>query len=538
MKNYWLQKWQCFFGENQKPDSSKSFNIFESIFQSSSDGYLVYSKETQKITEMNEMVATLLELPPEINLKGLYISQVMMRYLTVDSPNLGILLNNVTDSWSGEAEFNTYTKKKLYGYVNTNIFTSTESEYQVMSIRDITERRESRDEMIQIKINSEQATRSKTRFLSSMSHELRTPLNGIIGTSDLILTEPGLQENIKHHLKVIQYSSGHMLSIINDILNFSKLDSKKDELIEAPFDILKCLEYTSSSLSLQFKKKNLEFVTDFPGNELKNIKIISDELKLSQVINNLLSNSLKFTDFGKVNFSLKIKESTDSDIILLFEIKDTGVGIAKNMQEEIFQPFIQVYSDDLKRRYGGNGLGLAISRQLVNMLGGELEVDSELYKGSNFHFTISFKIASQHVPEINPVDLFPEPAKDIRGLKVLVVEDNEINANVLIHSLTKWQMQIKVAITGVHALELIKYHKFDLILMDLEMPQMNGYTALKKIRELNINSPVIALTATLLENVDSLITEAGFTDYVSKPFRAKDLRKKIEMYCERQIDYT
>ena len=538
MKNNQFFKWQRFFSLKNKNPLKDTF--FESIFQSASDAYFIYSKETQEIIETNKIVTTLFELPPDKNLKGLYMSQVMMRFLSGDSPNLDILMNNVCDNWIGEAEFKTHAKNKFYALVNTNILSSVseENDYQVLSIKDISEVKKNWNEVVNSKIKVEKATRSKTRFLSSMSHELRTPLNGIIGTSSLILSESNVPENIKNHIDVIKYSSEHMLHIINDILDFSKLDANKMELKESSFSILNCLKNVVSSFSLQYKTNEIDFVTNFPEHELDGIKIISDEIKLSQVINNLLSNSLKFTHSGSVEFSVRINEASDSNMNLYFEIKDTGIGIAKDKQEEIFQAFSQVHSEDLKRRYGGSGLGLTISRELVNMLGGKLELDSELNKGTRFFFTLPFKLASEPSSIINDNNPLNKSVKDVRGVRVLIVEDNEINASILKSFLSKWQIRVKEAITGIHALELIKYHKFDLILMDLEMPEMNGYTTLKKIREIGITTPVIAFTATLLENMDSLVTEEGFTDYVLKPFRPSDLKKKIEMYSERKVDYA
>ena len=538
MKKDRFHKWQRFFFLKKKRTLMDDF--FESIFQSAADAYFVYSKETQEVIETNKMATTLFELPPDKNLKGLYMSQVMMRFLSGDNPNSDVLMNNVTGSFVVEAEFKTHAKNNFFGLVNTNIFPSLPNDngYQVLSIRDITDTKKIRNEVAKSKINVEKATKSKTRFLSSMSHELRTPLNGIIGASSLILSDTNLKEDFKNHINMIRYSSEHMLNIINDILDFSKLDAKKMELKENSFSVLNCLKNVTSSFSLQYKTNNVDFIIYFPERGLEGVKIISDEIKLSQVINNLLSNSLKFTHNGSVEFILKIQETSDTRILLYFEIKDTGIGIAKDKQEEIFQAFSQVHSDDLKRRYGGTGLGLTISRELVSMLGGTLELDSELQKGTRFFFTLSFKIASQPASRVTANSALPDLIKDIRGVRVLIVEDNEINASILKSFLSKWQISIKEAITGIHALELIKYHKFDLILMDLEMPEMNGYTTLKKIREMGISTPVIAFTATLLENMDSLITEAGFTDYVLKPFRPSDLKKKIEMYCERKVDYV
>lgn len=525
---------------NSKPAPVKENNFFESIFQSSSDAYIIYNKQTLEVIDTNEKVAELFELPPGKVLKGLYISQIMMRYLKDDSPNLEILMNNISNKWVGDASFITHLKNKFYGLVNTNIFppANPEHEHQVLSIRDITELKEAKNEVYKSKINIESAISSKARFLSSMSHELRTPLNGIIGSANLLLSEENLQEDIKSHINIVRYSSGHMLNIINDILDFSKIDAQKMELKKHAFNLINCLHNVTSSFSHQYKSNDIDFIINLPAHGLQNIDILSDQMKLSQVINNLLSNSLKFTVTGSVEFNVKIEESSDTDIAIYFEVRDTGIGIASEKQQEIFQAFSQIHSDELKRRFGGTGLGLTISQQLVSMLGGTLMVESELQKGSRFYFTLRFRIAESPVKKKIENIISSQPEKDIRGLRVLIVEDNEINANILKSFLQKWQMQIKVAITGIHALELIKYYKFDLILMDLEMPQMNGYTTLKKIRETNIVVPVIAFTATLLENVDSLITEAGFTDYVLKPFHPGDLKKKIQTYCERKIDYA
>jgi signal transduction histidine kinase len=540
LKNGFLSSLKRFFSANPQTDPVKKNNFFESVFQFTLNAYFVYSKETLEVIEINKTAAMLLELPADKDLKGINMTQVMMRYLAGDSPNLDLLMNQISERWTGEATFITHNKKRIYGLVNTNILPAdmNECEYQVLCISDATALKHAKDDVTNSLSKLDNATKSKARFLSSMSHELRTPLNGIIGTSNVILADPGLPQNIKDHLNVIRYSSEHMLGIVNDLLDFSKMDAKKMELKEETFNLVKCFRNIGSSFSLQFQSQGVDLVTSFSEKELENIEVVSDQTKLSQVLKNLLSNALKFTPSGKVEFKVKIKESSDTRIELYFEIRDSGIGIAKDKQQEIFNAFSQIHSEDLKRKYEGTGLGLTISRQLVNMMGGTLKVESELHKGSSFYFTVSFKRA----PKAVALPVNDEPSgvikKDIRAVRVLVVEDNEINASILKSFLLKWQLQIKEAITGIHALELIKYHKFDLILMDLEMPEMNGYTALKKIRETNKTVPVIAFTATLLDDMDSLITEAGFTDYVVKPFKPAALKKKIEMYCERKVDYV
>lgn len=537
MKNSFVSSLKRFFSPNAESVPGRKDNFFESVFQSSLNACFVYSRETLEVIDTNKMVATILELPPDKGLKGINMTQVMMRYLDGDSPNLDLLMNQVAERWTGEATFITHGKKRFYAMVNTNILPPemAECEYQVLCISDASALKQAKDDVTNSLSKLDNATKSKARFLSSMSHELRTPLNGIIGTSNVILTDPALSENIKSHINVIRYSSEHMLGIVNDLLDFSKLDAQKMELKEDAFNLLKCLRNVSSSFELQFQSHEIDLVTSFPEQELEKAEIVSDQTKLSQVLKNLLSNALKFTQSGKVDFMVKLKEINDTRVELYFEIRDTGIGIAKDKQQLIFDAFSQIYSEDLKRKYEGTGLGLTISSQLVSMMGGTLKVESELLKGSSFYFTLSFKLAPKTVIDIEPPGAVK---KDIRAVRVLVVEDNEINASILKSFLLRWQLQIKEAITGVHALELLKYHKFDLVLMDLEMPEMNGYATLKKIREANNPVPVIAFTATLLDDMDSLITEAGFTDYVVKPFKPALLKKKIEMYCERKVDYV
>lgn len=525
---------------NNKKAAPISNLFFEAAFQYSQIGFIVYSKETLEVIETNQKISILFELPDDKKLKGLYISQVMMRYLSGDSPNLELLMNDIHKDWKGEALFVSHMKNKFYGLVNTNILSGRgDMEFRILSILDISIFKESQEMVRSANEKFEMASRSKDRFLSSMSHELRTPLNGIVGATDLILTEPGISPEIKEHLSVIKYSSQHMLGIINDILDFSKIDAHKMKLNERPFRLLTCLNNIMSSFKIQFEEHKIGLKSKFEGEKINELIIIGDEIKLSQVLKNLLSNALKFTNEGDVYFRVIVREVSEHSATLLFGVKDSGIGIPKNKQKEIFQAFEQVYNEDLKRKYQGSGLGLTISSRLVKMMGGNLEVESELGYGSDFFFTVVFNLPENNVDTPETIEAQVPPAQvDVRGIRALVVEDNEINAGILRSFLNRWKMPVKEAITGVHALELLKYHKFDVILMDLEMPEMNGYTALKKIREQGLDVPVIAFTATLMDDMNSLITDAGFTDYITKPFKPGELKSKIAKYCERKIDYV
>jgi signal transduction histidine kinase len=512
-------------------------NYAEALFQSNIDAYVVFNNETKEIIDYNKRAALLFELPIELRLNGLYISQLMMRYLTSDNEHLDILMNNIPQNWQGEANFRTHTKKEFVGFINTTTYIKDGKAFQILSIMDITKMKEPEKQLSGYKASLENSTQVKTRFLSSMSHELRTPLNGIIGTSNLILEDETISENAREQLKLQLYSSEHMLSIINDILDFSKIDSGKMEFNRQTFNLLDVLQKIVKAFENQFNINNIlfEFISD---EDLVGIHVVSDQVKLSQVLNNLLSNALKFTLQGKVVLQALVSAESNESVSILFKVIDTGIGIKEEKLTVIFDGFSQVHADDLKRKFGGTGLGLTISKKLVELFGGSLKVESEFGKGSCFSFDINFKKQTEIQKPIVLSDIAYAQV-DIRGVRVLIVEDNEINVTILRGFLLKWGIRVKEASNGIHALELLKYHTFDLILMDLEMPEMNGYTAANIIRETDKTIPIIAFTATLLEDMNKLISEGGFNDYMLKPFRPTELKKKIELYSpHRKIDYS
>lgn len=512
-------------------------NYAEALFQSNLDAIIIFDNKTKEIIDYNKKASLLFELPYELRLNGLYISQLMMRYLSADNEHMEILMNDIPQNWQGEANFRTHNKREFIGYISTTSYTKDAKDFQILTIRDITKMKEPEKELSGYKASLENSTQVKTRFLSSMSHELRTPLNGIIGTSNLILEDATISENAREQLKLQLYSSEHMLSIINDILDFSKIDSGKMEFNRQTFNLLDILQKIVKAFENQFKNNNLDFTFEY-DEKLKGINVVSDQVKLSQVLNNLLSNALKFTLQGKVILKALVNDETTENVQVTFKVIDTGIGIKVEKQAEIFEGFSQVHSDDLKRKFGGTGLGLTISKKLVDLFGGSLKVESEFGKGSCFLFDINFKKQTEIQKTIVKSDI-PYAQIDIRGVRILIVEDNEINVTILRGFLLKWGIRVKEANNGIHALELLKYHTFDLILMDLEMPEMNGYTAANIIRETNKEIPIIAFTATLLEDMNKLISEGGFNDYILKPFRPADLKSKIELYSpHRKIDYS
>ena len=511
-------------------------NYYDALFQSNQDAFIIYNQENHEVVDCNKRLLTMLEWPENEPVIGMDISRIMMRYLSGESPNLDTIMNGLPDNWYGEADFKTQKKQLLHAFIKNVQFNREDTGYCILTIRDITEMKMAETELRKFRQQVEKAASAKARFLSSMSHELRTPLNGIIGTSNIMLSEPDLTDNVKKHINVLKYSSEHMLGIINDILDFSKIDAGKMELKKQAFNLRECMDNLVASFENQFKAKGIALITQYDGN-LDKVFILSDKVKLGQVIANLLSNALKFTLAGRVELHISIVKSTSRKITVSFSVRDTGIGIAKDKQMDIFQGFTQVHAENLKRDFGGTGLGLSISEKLVSMFGGELQVDSELGRGSNFYFTMCFPVADAIVKK-ELANSMAEQAADIRGIRVLIVEDNEINANILKNFLHKWEVNVKEATHGIQALELLKYHTFDLVMMDLEMPEMDGYTTIRKIRETNSELPVIAFTAALLENMDSFIADNGFNDYILKPYRPSDLKMKMAKYApHRKVDY-
>ncbi len=526
------------FKGGSKKDILEKNSYDEVLFQSSPDAIIIYNKESKEIIDCNNQAATIFQLQDNKGLNGLYLSQLMMRYLTSNSLNLELLMNNIPDNWQGQANFKTNTGNEFTAHVRSLTYLKDNNEYGVLNIMDISAVEKKATILKADDVSFENSsTTTKTRFLSSISHELRTPLNGIIGTSNLILAEQNIPNDIKILLNQQLYSSEHMLCIINDILDFSKIESGKMELNRQSFNILDALNYLVKSFENQFKKNKVALVFNYDA-ELAGINIVSDVVKLRQVLYNILSNALKFTLQGSVVLDVTIEKNDAGTIGITFKVTDTGIGIKKEKQQQIFEGFAQVHDDDLKRRFGGTGLGLTISEKLVNLFGGKINVTSDLGKGASFYFTLTFNKDNNMQQQLEQPDAYV-PQVDIRGVRVLVVEDNEINITILERFLQKWGIRIMEAANGVQALELLKFHTFDLILMDLEMPEMNGYDAVKIIRQTDTNIPIIAFTATLLDNMDFLITNDGFDDYILKPFRPADLKKKIEKFApNRKIEYA
>jgi signal transduction histidine kinase len=376
--------------------------------------------------------------------------------------------------------------------------------------------------LTEAKLAAEQAALAKAVFLSSMSHELRTPLNGIIGTTHILKSEPFLPEQ-KYHLSVLSNLSQHMLGLVNNVLDYSKIDAGKLELDAYRFNLKDFMHKTDLTFRQLFDEKAVTYKID-ADERLTDIEVFADELRLQQVMNNLISNALKFTNKnGTVTVSVSIIKKDADKVKLLFSVSDDGIGIAPHHQVKIFDSFSQGDSATT-RMYGGSGLGLSISNSLVKQFNGTLHVNSEKGKGSNFYFDVVLPLYKQQQEVKEETILSTDGLKNFR---VLIAEDNKVNMIVARKVMQKWGIQVTEAENGQIACDKFTTQDFDLVLLDLEMPVMDGRTAVKKINAFNKGTPVIAFTAGMYDNMKTELLKAGFTDYLLKPFMPEDLYRKI-----------
>lgn len=380
------------------------------------------------------------------------------------------------------------------------------------------------NELMLAKEKAEKASLAKAQFLSTITHELRTPLYAVTGLTHLLLEE-NPKEDQKEHLNSLKFSGEYLLSLINNILDLNKLEANKVEVEKTTFNLKKRTKDVIVSLKKSADdrktKLHLEFDDTIPET------LSGDPLKLSQILINLIGNSVKFTQNGDVFVRVKKIDQINNIITLEFEIEDNGVGISKKKQKSIFETFSQG-SLQINRKFGGTGLGLSIVRNLLELMNSKIQLESELGKGSKFWFQINFKVPEEISDRSKPKHIADQiDYGELENKNVLVVEDNKINQMITKKILEKNKMNCLVADNGTDAINMVKENTFDIVLMDIHMPGISGIEATQKIREFNTLLPIIALTAvTIDENLDDFY-RAGFNEIIPKPFKPEDFFEKI-----------
>ena len=497
---------------------------YKSLFSKNSAVMLILNPDSGKIQDVNQAACNYYGYAPE-ELKGLNYKDIniltreeMIREEQLakqEGRSFHLLRHRLKNGEIRDVEvYNSHIEIKGKMLVHTIIY-------------DVTHRKKMESELKVAKEKAEEATRAKSTFISSVSHEIRTPLNAIIGLTDLLMQETELSPYLEENLKSIKFSSDHLLDILNDVLDFSKLEAGHLKLDKNEFNLedlvkgsVKALEYKAREKQIDL---NYKIHPDIPP------VLEGDSSRLRQILLNLLSNAVKFTSEGSIDVFVKLTSKQDQECTLKFLVSDTGIGIPESKLESIFETFSQAETNTF-RKYGGTGLGLTISKKLAELQGGDIGVKSIEGMGSTFWVEIPFRISKKEISTWEE-ETYPA-AKNLQGMKILLAEDDEMNQYVMTQLLKRWKAQVVNASNGDKAIEILSVEDCDLVLMDIHMPELNGYEAAKIIRDtgsrvLNHQVPIIALTADVSDETKLQVEQSGMNDYISKPCNQDDLYKKI-----------
>ena len=518
---------------NYEIELQETANFIETLREAIPCLIYQFNRNTGRLTYMNSFFEELIGVKKEeINL----IPNKIFSFIHPEDLHLIDYLNIERENGNGKkivTEMRLRDKTGAYRWINLHeiglVKQSGDRIGETIGIGlDITSRIEAETKLIQEKESAEKLARAKSEFLSVMSHEIRTPMNAVIGFTDLLAKESPRSDQ-KEYLDIIQFSTRHLLGLINDVLDYSKIESGKITFEHRPFNLKKQVSNLVQLFSSKASEKGIVMRLLEPETAIQLVS--GDEIRFNQILSNLLGNAVKFTHKGSIDLGYKLVSQIENNLRIEFFVKDSGIGIPKNKQSGIFESFSQA-DEGTSRKYGGTGLGLSISKKLVELQNGSIWLESEPGQGSTFFFEIPFQKAEQCQVKEEKV----EPKKteqNLLGMKVLLAEDNKINVILAKKVLQGWQCEVEVAADGKEALEKVQNGKYHIVLMDLHMPIMDGYEALKAIRNLpdpSIHSiPIIALSANAESELEEEIAK-DFTGYMSKPFNPERLFEVLSKY--------
>lgn len=500
----------------------------QAVFNHSYDGIFLVDPVTRVILDCNDRSVELFDAKSKNDLIGKF-SKDLRKFQLTESEDQEInrkLYNK--EIFSDEVCYVSFKGREFWGGLAIKLINIGDKVYLLVRMTDVTDRKTIEQELIRAKVDAESAMKAREQFLSVVSHEIRTPLNAIMGMTEWLIQDKPRNSQMEF-LQGIKYSSENLLKLINEILDFSKIESGKILLEEIEFSMNTVLNNIYKTFKLKAEEKKLDFSivqnSEFPS------MVLGDPGKLTQILINLIGNAIKFTEKGSVKLVISCNTRKGKNWFK-FEVQDTGIGIPKEKIDFVFESFTQA-SNDTTRKYGGSGLGLTISKKLVELQNGTIDVATEPGIGSVFTVEIPFK-TSQNLKIVNQ----KEPEYNLfQNINVLLVEDNQMNQLLTTTFLQKWNVQVKVAENGQEAIEKISKESFDIVFMDLHMPTMDGFEATKYIRnQLNLQElPIIALTASVLLDVREKVIGSGMNDYITKPFKPFELNAKLSMHLPHKI---